>query len=80
MAKECNACQSCLMPFAKDPGVRESPLYCSYCFKDGALCYQGNDVREFKKRAFDSMIRRGTPKLLAHVYTFMIGFAPRWKK
>lgn len=73
-------CESCLMPLAKDPGVRESNIYCSYCFKDGKLCYEGNDLDEFKKRAYESMIGHGTSKLMAKFYTWMIGFAPRWKK
>ncbi len=64
--KKCNACQSCLMPFSKDTGVRESDIYCSLCYKDGKLCYE-------------SMRKNGTPYLLAKLYTWMIRFAPRWK-
>lgn len=78
--KKCNACESCLMPFSKDSGVRESDRYCSLCFKNGELCYKGNDLKEFQKICYDSMISRGTNKLLAKFYTFMIRFAPRWKK
>jgi hypothetical protein len=37
------SCESCMMPFSKDTGVRESDRYCSYCFKDGKLCYEGTD-------------------------------------
>lgn len=73
-------CESCMMPFAKDPGKRESDKYCSLCFKDGKLCYEGNDLQEFQKVAYQSMISRGTNKWLAKLYTFMIRFAPRWKK
>lgn len=72
-------CESCMMPFSKDPGVRESERYCSYCFKDGKLCYEGNDLKEFQKHAYESMIGKGTNPLLAHFFTFMIRFAPRWK-
>lgn len=74
------SCESCLMPFAKDPGTRENPRYCSLCFRDGKLCYEGNDVNEFKQRAYESMLAQGTNKYLATFYTWMIGFAPRWKK
>lgn len=73
-------CESCMMPFAKDPGTRESDKYCSLCFKDGKLQYEGNDLKEFQKVAYQSMISRGTNKWLAKLYTFMIRFAPRWKK
>ena len=75
-----NSCESCLMPFSKDPGNRENPKYCSYCFTWGKLCYEGNDIREFKKICYESMRKMGVNIFLAKLYTFMIGFAPRWKK
>ena len=80
MLYEKNSCESCLMPFDKDPGVRESERYCSYCFKDGKLCYEGSDVKEFKKRCYEGMRKNGTNPLKARVLTFMVGFAPRWRK
>lgn len=73
-------CESCLMPFSKDPGIRESDRYCSYCFKNGKLCYEGNDVNEFKKVCYDNMVKGGMNKIKAKFFTWMIGFAPRWKK
>ena len=73
-------CESCMMPFKKDKGHRESDKYCSLCYKDGKLCYEGSDLKDFQKVAYDSMIARGTNKLLAKFYTLMIKFAPRWKK
>jgi hypothetical protein len=68
-----------MMPFSKDTGTRESEKYCSLCYKDGKLCYEGNDVKEFQKVCYESMIRGGTNKYLAKFYTWMIQFAPRWK-
>jgi hypothetical protein len=68
------------MPFDKDPGVRESEKYCSLCFKEGKLCYEGNDLKEFQRVARESMRSRGVNPLMAWFYTFMIRFAPRWKK
>lgn len=80
-SKPCaNACESCLMPFAKDPGVRESDRYCSYCFKNGKLCYEGSDLKAFQDVCYRNMRAMGTPWFLAQFYTFMIRFAPRWKK
>lgn len=73
-------CESCLMPFSKDPNQRESEIYCSYCFKDGKLTYEGNDVNEFKKHSYEAMISHGMNHLKAKFFTCMIGFAPRWKK
>ena len=74
-----NSCESCLMPFAKDPGVRESDRYCSLCYKNGQLCYHGTDLKEFQKEAYKGMVGRGMNKWLAKLYTFSIRFAPRWK-
>lgn len=75
-------CESCLMPLDKDPlgDKRESDIYCSYCFRDGKLCYEGNDVKEFKKAMFNAIVARGESRLKAHFFTFMAGFAPRWRK
>ena len=73
-------CQSCLMPFSKDSGERESDMYCSLCFKNGKLCYEGNNLKEFQKVAYEDMTYRGMNPLLAKFYTFMIRFAPRWEK
>ena len=44
-------CDSCLMPFSKDPkgANREHEKFCSYCYTNGKLCYEGNDVNEFKR-------------------------------
>ena len=72
-------CESCLMPFSKDPGKRESEKYCSYCYKGGKLCYQG-DLKSFKKICYEAMRKRGMNFFLAWFFTAMIGFAPRWKK
>lgn len=77
--KKCPGCQSCLMPFSKDKGVRESDIYCSLCYKNGKLCYEGNNLKEFQKVCYESMRQNGTSYLLAKLYTFMIRFAPRWK-
>ena len=74
------SCQSCLMPFNKDPGSRESDMYCSICFKNGELLYKGTNLKEFKHLCYQGMVERGFNKLLASFYTFLIGFAPRWRK
>ena len=75
-----NSCHSCLMPFIKDPGKKESDIYCSLCFKNGELIYKGADLKEFKKICYEGMRKRGINKILAGFYAFLIGFAPRWKK
>lgn len=80
--KVCNkgSCESCLMPLSKDTGVRENDKYCSLCFKDGELCYKGNDLKEFQKICKTAMIKDGMYPLKAWFFTKMIAFAPRWRK
>jgi hypothetical protein len=68
------------MPLAKDPGVRTSDKYCSFCFSNGKLCYEGTDLKEFQKASYESMRNKGMNRFLASFYTFLIRFAPRWKK
>lgn len=68
------------MPFSADEGVRESENYCSYCFKDGKLCYEGTDLKEFQKICYEGMRSHGMNPILARVYTWSIRFAPRWRK
>ncbi len=80
MSTKAKNCESCLMPLAKDPGKPESDKHCSYCYVNGEFTYKGNDVNEFKKISYEGMRKSGMNPLLAKFFTFMIGFAPRWKK
>lgn len=75
-------CESCMMPFKKDPeGInREHEKYCSYCFNDGKLTFEGHDVKEFKKAIVENMISKGESKVKANIMAFFAGMAPRWKK
>ncbi len=75
-----NTCEMCLMPFKKDSGKREADLYCSYCFKDGEMVYKGTDINEFKQCCYKAMIERGINKYFAKFYSFLIPFAPYWRK
>ena len=69
-----------MMPFSKDPGTRENKNYCSLCFSNGQLHYQGDDVKEFQAMTYTKMRESGTPWLLAKFYTWSIQFAPHWQK
>ena len=73
------SCESCLMPFSQDKGVRENDKFCSLCFNHGKLCYEGTDVKVFQKHCYQAMKDNGMNPILARVFTFMIRFAPRWK-
>jgi Putative zinc ribbon domain len=68
------------MPFSKDPGPRESDKYCSYCFKNGKLCYEGADLKEFQKHCYEGMVQKGMNRFVARCFAWMVRFAPRWKK
>jgi hypothetical protein len=73
-------CDMCLMPFSQDPGVRDTENYCSYCHHDGAFSYTGTDVQEFKALTYAAMRKKGIGWAKAKFFTFVIGFAPHWKK
>lgn len=68
------------MPFSKDPGKQENERYCSYCFRNGKLCYEGDNLAEFQKIAYEGMRKSGMNIVLAKLYSWSIRFAPRWKK
>jgi len=67
------------MPLSKDPleDKRESEKYCSYCFRDGKLVYEGDDLKEFKKAMIEAVMAREESKMKARFFAFMAGFAPR---
>lgn len=75
-----NVCESCLMPFAKDTGKRESDKYCSYCFQNGAFVYKGDSLKEFQEQSYQAMLNGGMHPLKAKLFSWSIRFAPRWKK
>ncbi|MDI9325414.1 MAG: zinc ribbon domain-containing protein [Alphaproteobacteria bacterium] len=79
--KECkktNMCQMCLMPEEKDTGVRERADFCSYCFKHGKILFKGTR-KEFQTMVYKQMRTDGVSWIMAHVYAWMIRFAPYWR-
>lgn len=75
-------CESCLMPFAKDPqgAEREHEQYCSHCFSGGKLCYEGTDYAGFRRAMITAMTARGESVWKARLFAFSARFAPRWKR
>lgn len=73
-------CESCMMPFSKDHWKRESEKYCSYCFQNGKLTYEWDDLKEFQALCYAGMKESGMNPIMAKIYTWMVRFAPRWKK
>ncbi|MBI5456955.1 hypothetical protein HY969_04440 [Candidatus Kaiserbacteria bacterium] len=72
-------CESCLMPLDADSGPRESEKYCSYCFRNGKLTYEGTDVTEFTRLAYEGMRKQGMNIFKAWFFARMIRYAPRWR-
>ena len=73
------SCAACMMPFTKDPGVRENSAYCSYCFNNGKLNCEGMNLSDFQAMCYQSMKKSGMHTILAKIYTWMIRFAPYWR-
>ena len=72
-------CECCLMPLSKDPKISGSEKYCSYCFSDGRVIAENMTLSEFQKKAYVGMTSRGQSRLVAWLFSKMIGFAPYWK-
>jgi len=69
-----------MRPLAMSPVRLEREHYCSFCFNSGEFVYKGNSVKEFKKITYKALRAKGTKRITAWFYTWMIGFAPHWKR
>jgi hypothetical protein len=79
-------CQSCGMPFSKDPGKggvnsdgTKSTLYCSYCFADGAFTQPDFTASEMKAFCVEKMKEQKIPGFLARIFATRIPKLERWK-
>lgn len=78
-------CQSCGMPFSKDPegGGSEtdggrSVTYCSICYADGAFRHPDVTAKEFQAHCVDAMAANGMPRIMAWLLTRGIPRLERW--
>jgi len=78
-------CQSCGMPMTKDPqggGTNadgsKNEKYCSYCYQNGEFTFQGT-VNEFQDFCKEQMIKSGTPRFTAWLFTRGMKRLERWK-
>ena len=79
-------CQSCGMPFTKDPehgstnadGTKNT-MYCSYCYKDGNFTQPDFTVKEMQKFCKEKMKEMGFPGFIAGFFTLGIPKLERWK-
>ena len=79
-------CQSCGMPMKKDPqggGTNadgsKNTTYCSYCYQNGDFTFHGT-VGEFQNFCKEQMIKDGSSKFIAWLFTRGMNRLERWKK
>jgi hypothetical protein len=78
-------CQSCGIPFNKDPqgsGTNadgsKSEKYCSYCYQNGAFSFNGT-VSEMQEFCKGKMIEGGHSKFTAWLFSRGLNRLERWK-
>jgi hypothetical protein len=87
MEKQYKNCQSCGMPFARDPiggGTNrdgsKSHLFCSYCFANGYFTRPDITVDEMRTLVKTKIKEAGFPGFIAHFFTMGLPRLVRWKK
>lgn len=87
MAKEHNSCQSCGIPFDKDPNGggtnadgSKSTMYCSYCYKDGKFVQPDWTAADMQAYAAKKLEQYGIPGFMAKLLTKGIPKLERWKQ
>ncbi|MET0786458.1 MAG: zinc ribbon domain-containing protein [Paenisporosarcina sp.] len=85
--KPYNNCQSCGMPFSKDPqgGGTEangdiSVLYCSHCYQNGMFTLPDLTMNDMKDLVKGKLMEFGIPKIFTGLFTRNINKLERWKK
>ena len=80
------SCQSCGMPWDKDPNGggnnadgSKSDLYCSYCYKDGAFVKPDWTAADMQAYAVQVLVKKGIPEMLGKILTKEIPNLKRWK-
>ena len=79
-------CQSCGMPFDKDPkngGTEKDGLksnkYCSFCYENGSFTAPHIDTpQKMQSFCIDIMSKKGMPKFVAWILTRGIPKLERW--
>lgn len=79
-------CQSCGMPFEKDPrgggtnrdGTKSSD-YCSFCYQKGKFTFEGNR-KEFQEFCRNMLVKSGNSNLMAWWHTRRIRRLKRWRE
>ncbi len=80
--KKYKACQSCSLPFDKDPNpeTREHEMYCGMCYKDGSFTNPNMTLEEMEEYVFEKAVEHTTyPKFLIRQHVKTIKNLERWK-
>jgi hypothetical protein len=87
MEKVYKNCQSCGMPFKKDPAGggtnadgTKSLLYCSYCYQNGQFTQPNITVAEMQTLCQGKLKEMGFPGFIAKFLTMNLPKLERWKK
>jgi hypothetical protein len=85
--KKYNSCQSCGLPFDKDPAGggteadgSKSGKYCSYCYQEGAFVKPDWTAADMQAYATEKLQQYGIPKMIATMLTQGIPKLERWKE
>jgi hypothetical protein len=85
--KKYKCCQSCGLPWDKDPqgsGTNadgsKSDMYCSYCYKQGQFVNPNLTADEMQAYASKKLQQYGIPVFLANMLTKGIPGLERWKQ
>ncbi|MCK5416445.1 zinc ribbon domain-containing protein [Candidatus Parcubacteria bacterium] len=85
--KKFKRCQSCGMPFKKDPkggGTNldgsKNNMYCSYCFENGEFLQPNITLEEMEVLVKGKMKEMGMPGFIAKLLTTGTAKLERWKK
>lgn len=81
------SCQSCGLPWDKDPkggGSNAdgslSETYCSYCWQDGAFVQAGWTAQDMQEYVLKVLGRKGVPEFLGKMLVKDIPKLQRWSK
>ena len=84
--KKYSCCQSCGLPWNKDPkgggsnaDGSKSSMYCSYCFNDGSFLNPNLTAGDMQAYATKKLQQYGIPAMLANLLTKGIPDLERWK-
>jgi hypothetical protein len=85
--KKYKCCQSCGLPWDKDPqgsgsnaDGSKSNMFCSYCYKEGSFVNPNLTADEMQAYASKKLQQYGIPGFLANLLTKGIPDLERWKQ